>query len=85
MRRVQSLGACSVWNLALDGAWNCSVNALVFHRVVDAQEVVQRHIKLLHQYNELKDIATGLFGMIAERRGTRVKDIYEDFGVEEDD
>jgi hypothetical protein len=53
-------------------------------RDADAQEIVQRHIKLLHQYNELKDIAMGLFGMIAERRGVRVKDIYEEFGVGEE-
>lgn len=33
------------------------------------QAIVQRHIRLLHEYNEIKDIAQGLMGMIADGRG----------------
>ena len=51
----------------------------------DPNAIVQRHIKLLHQYNEIKDIGMGLFGLIADRRGVRVKDVFEEFGVSEDD
>ncbi|KAI9676615.1 MAG: hypothetical protein M1829_002932 [Trizodia sp. TS-e1964] len=47
----------------------------------DAAGTVKRHIKLLHDYNEVRDVAMGLMGLIAEQRGVRVKDIYEEFGV----
>jgi hypothetical protein len=46
---------------------------------------VKKHIQLLHRYNEIRDIGTGLMGIIAENRGVRVKDMYEEFGVGLDD
>ncbi|MCJ1373555.1 hypothetical protein MMC20_004783 [Loxospora ochrophaea] len=39
------------------------------------------HIALLHQYNTLRDIGTGLLGMIAEARGVRVGEVFEEWGV----
>ena len=44
---------------------------------------MKRHITLLHDYNEIRDIGTGLLGMIAENRGVRVVELYEggEFGV----
>lgn len=49
---------------------------------VSRQKVVNHHIKCLHAYNEIKDIAQGLFGKLAEIRGLRTRDVYEDFDVE---
>lgn len=49
------------------------------------EAVVQRHIKLLHQYNEIRDIGLGLLGMIAETRGDRLVDVQQQFGVTERD
>lgn len=46
-----------------------------------ANAVIKEHISLLHGYNEIKDIGQGLLGMVAEKRGVRVKDIMEEFGV----
>ncbi|KAE8446674.1 hypothetical protein EG329_011717 [Mollisiaceae sp. DMI_Dod_QoI] len=47
-----------------------------------AADTVKRHIKLLHDYNDIKDIGQGLMGMIADQRGLRVGDLYEEFGVD---
>ncbi|ESZ97997.1 hypothetical protein SBOR_1610 [Sclerotinia borealis F-4128] len=46
-----------------------------------ADETVKRHIKLLHDYNDIKDVGQGLVGMIADNRGVRVGELYEEFGV----
>ncbi|KAI9645965.1 hypothetical protein NHQ30_005402 [Ciborinia camelliae] len=47
-----------------------------------AHETVKRHIKLLHDYNDIKDVGQGLVGMIADNRGVRVGELYGEFGVE---
>ncbi|TGO44112.1 hypothetical protein BCON_0601g00030 [Botryotinia convoluta] len=46
-----------------------------------AKQTVKRHIKLLHDYNDIKDVGQGLLGMIADNRGVRVGELYEEFGV----
>ncbi|EEQ87039.1 hypothetical protein RJZ56_004183 [Blastomyces dermatitidis] len=51
----------------------------------DAAAIVQRHIRLLHEYNEIKDIGQGLMGLIAEARGVRYVEVQRDFGVEAGD
>jgi hypothetical protein len=33
---------------------------------------VRRHIHLLHEYNEVRDVAMGLMGLVAENRGVTV-------------
>ena len=50
-----------------------------------AEAIVKRHIKLLHAYNETKDMGQGLMGLIADARGVRLKEVMEEMGVEEDD
>ncbi|KAF7879352.1 hypothetical protein EAF04_000548 [Stromatinia cepivora] len=47
-----------------------------------AKETVKRHIKLLHDYNDIKDVGQGLLGMIADNRGVRVGELYGEFGVD---
>lgn len=47
--------------------------------------MIKEHIQLLHRYNEIKDIGQGLMGLIAEKRGCRIKDVMEEFGVDEKD
>jgi DNA repair protein Swi5/Sae3 len=43
--------------------------------------MIKQHIKLLHEYNEIKDVAQGLIGMIADARDVRVVDCQREFGV----
>jgi Swi5 len=50
-----------------------------------AQSTIKDHIKLLHRYNETRDIGVGLIGMVAESRKVRVRDCQEEFGVGEGD
>ncbi|KAI9837522.1 MAG: hypothetical protein M1819_007173 [Sarea resinae] len=50
-----------------------------------AQTLLQQHIRLLHDYNSMRDIGTGLLGLVAESRGIRARDVFEDFGVGEGD
>jgi hypothetical protein len=47
--------------------------------------MVKRHIKLLHTYNEIKDVGQGLMGLIADSRGVRLKEVMEEIGVGEKD
>ncbi|KAH8595821.1 Swi5-domain-containing protein [Bisporella sp. PMI_857] len=46
-----------------------------------AAETVKEHIKLLHEYNDIRDVGQGLIGMIADNRGVRIGELYEEFGV----
>lgn len=50
-----------------------------------AQIIVTEHIKLLHQYNEIKDVGLGLMGLIAEKEGKRLGEVMEERGVDNKD
>ncbi len=39
----------------------------------------------IHKYNEIKDIGQELIGYIANCKGLRVKDLYDDLGISDDD
>ncbi|KAL4909475.1 hypothetical protein BDW74DRAFT_146653 [Aspergillus multicolor] len=47
----------------------------------DPSDTVKRHIRLLHEYNEIKDVGQGLMGLIADARGVRQIDVQKEFGV----
>lgn len=49
------------------------------------QQTVKNHIRLLHTYNEIRDVGLGLMGLIADRRGQRLTDVLGEFGAEEGD
>ncbi|KAJ0420906.1 Swi5-domain-containing protein [Aspergillus carlsbadensis] len=51
----------------------------------DPSETVKRHIRLLHEYNDIKDAGQGLIGLIADARGMRQVDVEREFGVGEKD
>lgn len=50
-----------------------------------ADQKIKTQIKQLQQYNDIKDIGTQLMGMIAEKRGCRIAEIQEEFGIKADD
>ncbi|GJC87132.1 DNA repair protein SWI5 [Colletotrichum liriopes] len=49
----------------------------------EASAVVARHVELLREYNEIKDVGQQLMGMVAEKRGVTVGSLYRtgEFGV----
>ncbi|KAL4761314.1 SWI5/SAE3 family protein [Aspergillus foveolatus] len=47
----------------------------------DPSKTVKRHIRLLHEYNEIKDIGQGLMGLIADARGVRQVEVQKEFGL----
>lgn len=47
----------------------------------DPKATVQQHIRLLHEYNEIKDVGQGLLGLIADARGVRQIDVQREYGV----
>lgn len=48
-----------------------------------AQVVANKHISSLKRYNEIKDIALGMLGLIAEKEGKRLAEVMEERGVSE--
>lgn len=50
-----------------------------------ANKIVKQHIKLLHEYNELKDAGQGLMGLIADQRGVRIVEVQDEFGIDAND
>lgn len=51
----------------------------------DPNATVRRHIQLLHDYNEIKDVGQGLMGIIADTRGVRQVEVENEFGINEKD
>ncbi|KAG4305753.1 hypothetical protein PORY_000663 [Pneumocystis oryctolagi] len=51
----------------------------------DAASTVKKHITLLHTYNEIRDVALGLIGKIADQERCRVVEIMNRFGITKDD
>lgn len=51
------------------------------------EKTVQDHIRLLRQYNKIKDVGQQLIGLIAENRGISVGSLYGrgDYSVDPDD
>lgn len=50
-----------------------------------ARNRVSAHIRMLTKYNQLKDVAMGLFELIAEQKGIRVSEVLREEGVEVDE
>ncbi|OJJ96755.1 hypothetical protein ASPACDRAFT_46277 [Aspergillus aculeatus ATCC 16872] len=55
------------------------------HLKNDPKATVQQHIRLLHEYNEIKDAGQGLLGLIADARGVRHIDVQREYGVDDRD
>ncbi|KAG8928397.1 hypothetical protein FRC02_006978 [Tulasnella sp. 418] len=51
----------------------------------DPQKIISRHIQLLHEYNEAKDMAQIILGKLAGRKQTTIRQLHEDYGLSSDD
>ncbi|KAN0116561.1 DNA repair protein [Russula decolorans] len=51
----------------------------------DAQQIVSRHIKFLHRYNEAKDATQIIIGKLAVHKQTTIRQTHEDYGLTNDD
>ncbi|KAI0280532.1 hypothetical protein BGY98DRAFT_914655 [Russula aff. rugulosa BPL654] len=53
----------------------------------DAQQIVSRHIKLLHRYNEAKDATqVPLYALLSYiHKQTTIRQTHEDYGLTDDD
>ncbi|KAG0241825.1 Swi5-domain-containing protein [Mortierella sp. GBAus27b] len=47
--------------------------------------IIDKHIRELHRYNEIKDAGQIILGKLAELEGTTIKKQYEIFGLDQDD
>ncbi|KAI8900270.1 Swi5-domain-containing protein [Globomyces pollinis-pini] len=56
-----------------------------YQEPIPIEDYMKEHIKLLHQYNEIKDIGQMLLGLCAEREGTTTKDMYTKFNLDMSD
>jgi DNA repair protein Swi5/Sae3 len=54
-------------------------------RATDAAAAVQKHIKLLHEYNEIRDVALNFAGKIAENERCRTIDVLREYDMDETD
>jgi DNA repair protein Swi5/Sae3 len=68
---------------AMPSSWTDEAKAA--SALATANTVIKDHISLLQKYNEIKDIAQGLMGLIAETRGVRLKVVMEEYGMDEGD
>ncbi|KIX09534.1 uncharacterized protein Z518_00614 [Rhinocladiella mackenziei CBS 650.93] len=50
-----------------------------------AENIFTRHIALLKEYNEIKDIAMGMLSLIADKEDRRLVEVMEERGVSEKD
>ncbi|KAK9465998.1 Swi5-domain-containing protein [Lipomyces arxii] len=51
----------------------------------DPSKTIKRHIKLLKDYNAIRDIGLSLVGMIADTKGARVVDVMPEYGIGPED
>ena len=60
--------------------YHLSVSWLM-RNTTNPEEAVRRHIKLLHEYNEIRDVALNFAGKLAEGEQRRTIDVLEEYGM----
>ncbi|XP_069119376.1 DNA repair protein SWI5 homolog [Argopecten irradians] len=46
---------------------------------------LKKHMDMMHQYNEIKDVGQMVLGRIAELDGVRTRDLYKEYGLDLND
>ncbi|RFU33235.1 hypothetical protein B7463_g3104, partial [Scytalidium lignicola] len=86
--KAMKIASVQARNAALEAeiaAKRSELEAIKNELVHPAGETVKKHIRLLHDYNDIRDIGQGLIGMIADNRGLRIRDLYPEFGLDPKD
>jgi DNA repair protein Swi5/Sae3 len=60
-------------------------SGLTSRNPTDPAAAVKRHIKLLHEYNEIRDAALEFVGKIAEKEQCRAIDVLKEYDMDEKD
>ncbi|GAM86870.1 hypothetical protein ANO11243_048900 [Dothideomycetidae sp. 11243] len=68
-----------------NGSTRLTQEARIDAALESCRQARQEHIRLLGRYNNIKDVAQELIGMVAEMRTCRVVDVMRDLGVADDD
>ncbi len=50
-----------------------------------ANHVFARHISLLKEYNNIKDVAMGMLSILAEKQGRRLTEVMKEYWLNEED
>jgi DNA repair protein Swi5/Sae3 len=58
---------------------------LIDRNSTEPAAAVQRHIRLLRDYNAIRDVALSFAGKIAEKERCRAADILKEYDMDEDD
>ncbi|XP_021375299.1 DNA repair protein SWI5 homolog isoform X1 [Mizuhopecten yessoensis] len=46
---------------------------------------LKKHMDMMHQYNEIKDVGQMVLGRISELDGVRTRDLYSEYGLDIND
>jgi len=84
-KKIASLQARNTVLEAEIAATKAKLEAITKELKYPAAATVRKHIRLLHEYNDIRDVGQGLLGMIADQRSVRISDVYGDFGVDVND
>ncbi|KAF2238714.1 hypothetical protein EV356DRAFT_506078 [Viridothelium virens] len=50
-------------------------------KIERCKAVIDTYVRGLHEFNEMKDLAQGLAGLVAERRGVRMQELMKEYGI----
>ncbi|KAL9090132.1 MAG: hypothetical protein Q9165_005412 [Trypethelium subeluteriae] len=50
-------------------------------KIQRCKAIIDTYVRSLHDFNEMKDLAQGLVGLVAERRGVRMQELLKEYGV----
>ncbi|KZO98802.1 Swi5-domain-containing protein [Calocera viscosa TUFC12733] len=51
----------------------------------DPNAALKEHIRILHEYNELKDATQMMLGRLASMRDTTIRQVHDEYGLTSDD
>ncbi|CDM28160.1 hypothetical protein DTO006G1_2749 [Penicillium roqueforti] len=84
-QRIVALRASIASLEAKHAVLEADLTTMTTQLINDPNTTCERYTKLLHEYNDIKDVGQGLMGLIADARGVRQVEVEREFGVSEED